>query len=72
MKEFELIFKLVDCSSDPSTHIDKLYECGCDDELIGIGQMRTIKFSFTREALIAHEALTSAIADVKKQFLQPF
>lgn len=64
--EFELIFRLIECPSDPSIHIDKLYECGCDDVLIGIGQLGTIKLSFLRDALNAQKALNSAINDVKK------
>lgn len=68
MKEFdfELIFKLENGKQDPSEYIDILFENGCDDATLSIGQMGMLSLSFTREALNASEALESALNDVKK------
>lgn len=43
-----------------------LFEHGCDDALIGIGQRGRLGLAFTRSAETAMEAVTSAIADVKR------
>lgn len=67
MKEFnfELIFKLVD-NQDSNEYLDVLFENGCDDATISIGQLGMLSLSFTREAISALEAVESAINDVKK------
>lgn len=39
---------------------------GCDDALIGIGQCGRIALNFTREATSAHEAISSAIRNIRK------
>lgn len=68
MKEFdfELIFKLSDDKKDLNNYLDPLFENGCDDATISLGQLGIISLSFTREALSASEAVESAINDVKK------
>jgi hypothetical protein len=63
--EFELLFK-VNSSEEMNVLIDRLYEAGCDDALIGSGKSGVIGLSFTREAASAAEAFESAIKDVKK------
>jgi predicted DNA-binding transcriptional regulator AlpA len=63
--EFELLFKL-NSNEDMNDIIDRLYEAGCDDALIGSGKSGVIGLSFTREAVSAAEAFESAIKDVKK------
>ena len=63
--EFELLFK-VNSSEEMNDLIDRLYEAGCDDALIGSGKSGVIGLSFTREAASAAEAFESAIKDVKK------
>lgn len=67
MKEFnfELIFKLVD-NQDSNEYLDVLFENGCDDATISIGQLGMLSLSFTREAINASVAVESAINDVKK------
>ena len=67
MKEFnfELIFKLVD-NQDSSEYLDTLFENGCDDATISVGQLGMLSLSFTRESISAAEAVESAINDVKK------
>lgn len=64
--EFTLKFELPDGTSDPEQHIDALFEAGCDDATIGVGQKGRIALDFTREASSALDAMTSAIENVKK------
>ncbi|MFA6921115.1 MAG: DNA-binding protein [Gallionella sp.] len=68
MNEFDFLLKfdLSDAESEPEKLVDALYESGCDDAIIGIGQHARIALNFTREAATALEAVASAIADVKK------
>ncbi|BAY84318.1 prophage CP4-57 regulatory [Calothrix parasitica NIES-267] len=68
MKEYEftLKFNLQNSQSDPDIHVEKLYEGGCDDALIGIGKKGYISLNFIREASSAYEAVSSAIIDVKR------
>ena len=64
--EFRLKFELQDQNIDPSIYIDKLYESGCDDALIGIGKKGYIALDFIRESETAYLAVSSAIKDVLK------
>lgn len=64
--EFTLKFKLPDSNTDPEIYIDKLYESGCDDALIGIGKKGYLALDFIRESSSAYEAMSSAIKDVRK------
>jgi hypothetical protein len=64
--DFLLRFDLPDPSVDPERFVESLYEAGCDDATVGIGQQGRIALSFTREAPSATEAVASAIADVRK------
>lgn len=68
MTEFDFILKfdLPDPETDPDKFVDALYEAGCDDATIGIGQHGRVALNFTREAATALEAVASAIADVRK------
>ena len=68
MKEysFTLKFNLPDARIDPDSYVDRLYESGCDDALIGIGKQGCIALDFMRSAASAFEAIASAIVDVKK------
>lgn len=62
--EFTLRFTLPSPAVDMDDVADALYEHGCDDALIGIGQVGRVGLDFTRSAASAREALMSAIADV--------
>lgn len=64
--DFLLKFDLPDHKADPERFVDALYEAGCDDATIGIGQNGRMALNFTREADSAFNAVSSAIADVKK------
>jgi len=68
MKEYDFILKfdLPDHAADPDQYVDALYEAGCDDANVGIGQKGRIALDFTREASSALNAVSSAIADIKK------
>jgi hypothetical protein len=62
---FTLRFTLPLPAMDADEVVDALYEHGCDDALIGIGQAGRVGLDFTRCAPSAREALMSAIADVR-------
>lgn len=68
MKEFDftLKFRLTDTQKNPDTHLEALYENGCDDAIVGIGKFGQISLNFVRESSSAWEAISSAIIDVKK------
>ncbi|MDJ0694269.1 DNA-binding protein [Mastigocoleus sp. MO_188.B34] len=68
MKEYDftLKFNLHNSQADPDSHVEKLYQGGCDDALIGIGKQGYISLNFIREASSAYEAVSSAIIDVKR------
>jgi len=68
MKEydFDLKFSLPSPDADPEQFVNALYEAGCDDATVGLGQKGRVALSFTREARTAQDAVTSAIADVTK------
>jgi hypothetical protein len=63
---FTLKFKFSDAPIDPDCYIDRLYEAGCDDALIGIGKQGSIALEFIRSAASAFDAISNAIVDVKK------
>jgi hypothetical protein len=63
---FTLKFNFQDAHTDPNSYIEKLYEGGCDDALIGVGKQGSIALDFIREAPSAFEAISGAITNVKK------
>jgi hypothetical protein len=63
---FTLKFNFSDAGIDPDCYIDRLYEAGCDDALIGVGNQGCIALEFIRSASSAFDAVSSAIVDVKK------
>jgi hypothetical protein len=64
--DFALKFKLQAPEVNPGDYVEQLYVDGCDDVLIGVGKKGFISLNFIREASSAYEAISSAIADVKK------
>ncbi len=66
MKEFEftLKFSLRDSELPPGEYIDALYQAGCDDALVGLGERGRIALTFNRKAGTADEAVQSAVRDV--------
>ena len=63
--EFTLRFTIADVGADTDALIEKLYEAGCDDALIGFGQPGRLALQFTREASSAELAMRSAIQNVQ-------
>jgi len=63
--EFTLTFSLPEAEGDPEQHLDALFEAGCDDALIGTGQLGSIALDFVRDAKSASVAIESAIKNVK-------
>ena len=63
---FTLRFALGKHDADPNLFVDKLFEEGCDDALVGLGRRGHIALDFTREAPTADEAILSALADVQR------
>ncbi len=68
MTEFDFLLKfdLPDPETDPNKFVEALYDSGCDDATIGIGQHGRIALNFTRADTTALDAVASAIADVRK------
>ena len=64
--EFVLKFKLPDPESDPENTLEALGKSGCDDALVGIGQIGRISLEFIREAESVEDAIYSAITDVHR------
>ncbi len=63
--EFTLRFTIADAGIETDALIEKLYEAGCDDALIGSGQPGRWALQFTREARSAEHAMHSAIQNVQ-------
>ncbi|MEY8252721.1 MAG: DNA-binding protein, partial [Colwellia sp.] len=63
--EFTLKFSLQATSVNPEDHLDKLYEAGCDDAIVGTGKKGSIALDFIREADSAFDAISSALMNVK-------
>lgn len=63
--DFSLTFTLPDGDAEAEQYLDALFEAGCDDALIGIGERGTIGLDFAREAESAEVAIHSAIANVQ-------
>ena len=66
--EFTLKFSLPDEGhvDDIDELVERLGEAGCDDALVGIGKSGRLALDFTREAESAFDAISSAIATVRK------
>ena len=64
--KFVLNFNLPHGEDDPEHYLSALYETGCDDALVGVGQRGMIGLEFNRSASSAEEALRSAISDVQR------
>ena len=61
---FVLNFTLPGRDGDPEQYLDALYEAGCDDAAIGVGQFGLIGLDFSRAAVSAEAALRSAVENV--------
>jgi predicted DNA-binding transcriptional regulator AlpA len=63
---FVLTFALPRGNENPEALVDALFEAGCDDATVGVGQRGTIGLDFTRSADSAEDALRSAIQDAAR------
>lgn len=61
---FSLIFNF-DEEIDPEIYLDALYEAGCGDAIIGIGEKGSIAVDFMRESNSGYQGVYSAIQQVK-------
>lgn len=64
--QFVLKFRVSDDAVDSAQCATSLAESGCTDALFCVGQLGIIELEFTREATCAHDAVCSALADVRK------
>ncbi|MFC3940372.1 DNA-binding protein [Pseudomonas gingeri NCPPB 3146 = LMG 5327] len=64
--DFTLRYQLSEHNDDQDALIERLYECGCDDSLIGSGVPGRLALKFSRDATSAAQALLSALQDVKR------
>jgi DNA-binding phage protein len=62
---FTLKYRLHDHDGDDQALLDRLFDAGCDDALLGIGQAGRLALEFTREAESGARALETAIADIR-------
>ena len=62
---FTLKYQLADHDSDLDALVERLGAAGCDDALVGVGQLSRLALEFSREADSAEEAVRSALTDVK-------
>lgn len=63
---FTLKYQLADEDGDHEQIVERLFESGCDDATIGIGQPGRIALSFRRESADAWSAIRTALRDVKR------
>jgi hypothetical protein len=63
--EFSMVFALASPEQDPEDYVDRLFEAGCDDALLGIGRAGGIALDFIREAPDARTAVITAISNVR-------
>jgi len=70
MKEydFRLIFKLNYKKENLETDLDRLYEAGCDDAIVGVGKEGYLALDFIRESNSGHEAIATAVENVNQVF----
>jgi hypothetical protein len=63
--DFTLTFALPDAVDSEALEA-RLFDAGCDDAIVGLGQKGRLALSFTREAESAEAAILSALRDVKQ------
>ncbi|KWR80736.1 helix-turn-helix transcriptional regulator [Cupriavidus sp. IDO] len=63
---FTLRYQLSPDDNDPDTLVERLYEAGCDDAIVGTGVVGRIALAFDREAESANAAIVSALADARR------
>lgn len=66
--DFSLTFAIPEIAFDKIE--ERLFEAGCDDAIIGLGQKGRLALNFTRETVSAETAILSALRDVKQALPQ--
>ncbi|MGO1463312.1 MAG: DNA-binding protein [Marinobacter sp.] len=66
--DFSLTFAIPEIALDKIE--ERLFEAGCDDAIIGLGQKGRLALNFTRETVSAETAILSALRDVKQALPQ--
>lgn len=69
--DFRLRFRLQPADADMDALVERLYEAGCDDALVGIGVPGRLALDFTREADSAtatYSCLTPRIREDRPAF----
>jgi predicted DNA-binding transcriptional regulator AlpA len=61
---FVLNFTLPGREDNPEQYLDALYDAGCDDAAVGVGQYGMLGLDFTRAAASAEDAIRSALDNV--------
>lgn len=64
MFDFIVNVSLPDHQQNPEDHLDALYEAGCDDATVGVGNQGMISLHFTRQARTMQDALHSGMIAV--------
>jgi predicted DNA-binding transcriptional regulator AlpA len=62
---FTLNFSLPGREDNPERYLDALFDAGCDDAAVGVGQYGMVGFDFTRAAASAEDAIRSAVENVR-------
>lgn len=65
MNDYEFTLKFAINDTDAESVVNRLYESGCDDAIIGTGQHARVALNFIRSAQSAEDAISSAIRNVK-------
>lgn len=64
--EFTLKYAIGEAASEVDSLLNRLYEAGCDDALVGVGKAGRLALQFNREAPSALDAVSSAMRDVRR------
>lgn len=64
--EFTLTFALPVKTTDVDDLVERLGAAGCDDAIVGVGSWGRLALAFTRHAVTASVAVTSALRDVRE------
>jgi hypothetical protein len=66
LHEFYLLVALPNETDDPTDFVDRLYEAGCNDCLLGVGRQGFVAIDASREADTRDQAIESVQADIRK------
>ena len=64
--DFTLKFNLKSAQQDGAHYLEPLAQAGCDDAVVGIGQLGRISLNFIRQAETEQAAITSALDAIQQ------